>query len=206
MRHGLGAVDEHHGAARMREPHDLAHRQHGAERIRHVRAGDDARAFVHVRGDVCDVDDAAPIHGHRLHHGAGLFGHQLPGHDVGVVLEPGEQDFIAALQARARIGLRHEVDGLGGAAREDDFARRRRIHEVAHAFARMLEHLRGFLAQLMHAAMHVGVVQSLVGVDGGDDAGGPLRGRGAVEEHQRLAMHLAREDGEVAPDAFRVVA
>ena len=206
VRHGLGAVDEHHGAARVREAGDLAHRQHRAERIRHMRAGDDARAFVHVRGDSGHVDDAAPVHGHGLDDGAGLPGHQLPRHDVGVMFEPGEQDLVAALQARARIGLRHEVDGFGGAAREDDFARRGGIHEFAHAFARAFEHGRGFLAQLVHAAMHVGVVHPLVVVDRRDHALGPLRGSRAVEEYQRLAMHLAREDREVAPHALHVVA
>ena len=119
-------------------------------------------------------------------------GDQLPRHDVGVVFEPGEQDLVAALQARTRVGLRHEVDGFGGAAREDDLARGGGIHEPAHAFARVLEHLGRFLAQQVHAAMHVGVMQLFVVVDRGDDAGRALRRGGAVEEHQRLARASAR--------------
>ena len=90
------------------------------------------------------------------------------------MLEPGEQDLVAALQARARVGLRHEIDGFGGAAREDDLARGGGIHELTHAFARVLEHRRGLLAQLVHAAMHVGVVHAFVVVDRGDDARGSL--------------------------------
>ena len=42
----------------------------------------------------------------------------------------------------------------------------------AHALARVLEHPGGFLAQLVHAAVHVRVVQRFVGVDRVDDARG----------------------------------
>ena len=50
-----------------------------------------------------------------------------------------------------------QVDGLGGAAHEDDLARRARIDEAAHGLARALVGLGGPLAQGVHAAMHVGV-------------------------------------------------
>ena len=56
-------------------------------RVRSTQAG----------GEVVEVDDAATIHGHDLDDRAGLLGHQLPGHDVGVVFEGGEQDFVAGL-------------------------------------------------------------------------------------------------------------
>ena len=53
--------------------------------------------------------------------------------------------------------------------------------------------------------MHVGVVHPFVVVDRRDHALRPLRGSRAVEEYQRLAVHLAREDREVAPHALHVV-
>ena len=152
-----------------------------------------------------DVDDAAAVHRHDLDQGADLLGHQLPGNDVRVVLECGEQDFIAALQPVARVRLRHQVDRLRSATREDDFARRRCVDEAAHFLARFLEKIGGFLAQLVHAAMHVGVRIGLVAIDRRDHARGSLRRGGAVEVHQRLAVHLAAQDGEIAPHALRVV-
>ena len=48
----------------------------------------------------------------------------LPRHDVGVVLEPGDDDLVALLDVAAAPALGDEVDALGGAAHEDDLARR----------------------------------------------------------------------------------
>ena len=96
---------------------------------------------------------------------AGLLAHHLPGHDVGVVLERGDQDLVAGLEARPRVGLRDQVDRLGSAAHEDDLARRARIDEAPHALARALEGGRRRLAQRVHAAMHVGVRVRLVVLD-----------------------------------------
>ena len=52
-----------------------------------------------------------------------FFAQHLPGHDVGVVLHGGDEHFVARADVRAAVGLRHEVDGFGGAAHEDDLAR-----------------------------------------------------------------------------------
>src|SRR5690348_7652831 len=54
--------------------------------------------------------------------------------------------------------------------------------------------------------MHVRVVPGLVAIDRRDDTRGPLRRCGAVEEHERLVVHLAAQDREVAPDALGVIA
>jgi hypothetical protein len=159
----------------MCQADDFAHRQHGAQRIRHVGAGNDARAVTQLRSHAGHVDDAASVHGNDLDHRAVLLRCELPRNDVGVMLERGEQDFIAGLQSRPRIGLRHQVDGLGGAAREDDLACRRRIHEGADSFARAFEQPGGFLAELVHAPMHIGVVHPFVFVHRGDHARRALR-------------------------------
>ena len=46
----------------------------------------------------------------------------LPRNDVGVVLEPGDDDLVARADVAAPPALGHEVDALGGAAHEDDLA------------------------------------------------------------------------------------
>jgi hypothetical protein len=142
----------------------------------------------------------------RLDDRAGLLGDQLPRHDVGVVLERRQQDLVAALQAWRALGLRDEVDGLGGAAREDDFARRGGIHEAAHALARC---------------------SNIAWLPGSAGARRDARWRGASSRSRRrprstlagrcdeaalsrntsgLPCTCAREDREVAPHALRVEA
>ena len=65
---------------------------------------------------------AAIVDRHDAQLRALLFAEHLPRHDVGVVLHGGDQHFIARADMRAAVGLRDQVDGLGGAAHKDDFA------------------------------------------------------------------------------------
>ena len=60
----------------------------------------------------------------------------LPGDDVGVVLEPGDDDLVARADVAAAPALRDQVDRLGRAADEDDLSDRRRVEEAAHLVAR----------------------------------------------------------------------
>ena len=73
-----------------------------------------------VRGDSsfsnsCDSKLAAPIDRRDFERGPGLLADQLPGHDVRVMFQGGDEDLVARAEARARVGLSHQVDGLGGA-------------------------------------------------------------------------------------------
>ncbi len=104
----------------------------------------------------------------------------------GVVLQVGDQHFIARLQRRPRVALRDEIDRLGGAAHENDLGARARIDEARHAVARGLVHRGRFLAQGMNAAMNVGVVTAFVVVDGLDDRLRALRGGAVVQIGQRF--------------------
>ena len=136
---------------------------------------------------------------HRRHHqrGAGLLAHHLPGHDVGVVLQMRDQNFIARPQDRPGKALRHQVDRLGGAAHENDFVARARVDEALQAITRTLVHRRGFLAQGVNAAMNVGVVMPLVIVHRVDHALRALGGGAIVQISQRLAMDQAGQDREL---------
>ena len=94
----------------MRHGGDLAHRRHGAKRVRDLRHRDDARRrieelFVFFKNElaaVIDRRDAQP----RALLGAKL----LPGHDVGVVLKPGDDDLVALADIAPSPGLRNEID------------------------------------------------------------------------------------------------
>ena len=95
-----------------------------------------AKASRRVRGahqglDRLGMHLAARIHRRDHELRAGLLAQHLPGHDVGVVLEIGDEHLIARLAASERaIALRDQIDGLGRAAHEDDLVARARIDEA----------------------------------------------------------------------------
>ncbi len=78
------------------------------------------------------------------------------------------QNFVAWLQTRAQVALRHQVDRLGGAARPDDVVGRRRMDQLRHLAARLLEAGGQILRRPMLAAVHGGgviAIKLLRGVD-----------------------------------------
>ena len=154
------------------------------------------RARAEQLEELIEHELAAAVDRRHLERAAGLLAHHLPGHDVGVMLERGDQDLVARAEARPRIGLRDEIDRLGRAAHEDDLARRARVDEAAHALARRLEGVGGGLAERVHAAVHVGVRVRLVVLDGAQHRQRPLRGGGAVEVHERVPVDLAARIGK----------
>ena len=58
--------------------------------------------------------------GATLQHRTGLLRKQLPRNDVGVMFQVGDDDLVAGPQVLAAPRVGHQVDGLGGAADEDD--------------------------------------------------------------------------------------
>ena len=124
-----------------------------------------AKANRRVRGahqslDCLGVHLAARIHGRHHELRAGLLAQHLPGHDVRVMLEMGNEHLIARLEQGTSIALRDQIDGLGRAAHEHDLARRTGVDEARDALACALIQRRRFLAQRMHAAMDVGVMHA----------------------------------------------
>ena len=200
MRHGLGAVEQHGHAAPVRLGDEVLHRHDRAERVRYVGQREQPRAIRQQRLEGGEVHFARPGHRDHAQLRAGLLAHHLPGHDVGVVLEPRDEDFVAALQARSRVALRDEVDRLGRAAHEDHLARRAGVHEATQLLAGAFEQVGRLLAQRVHAAMHVGVGRLVVVGHGVDHALRALARGGVVEVAERLAVHAHREHRELTPD------
>ena len=90
-----------------------------------------------------------------------------------------------------------QVDRLGRAAREDDLGRRRGVDEASDFFSRAFVGGRRALAQLMHAAMHVRVVQALLQRHRLVNRRRGLARGGVVEIGQRLAVHELLQRREV---------
>ena len=137
-----------------------------------------------------DLDDPATLANGEL----------LPGHDVGVVLQLGDQDVVTLLHPCVAVCPRHQVDGAGVAVGKDDLTRLRGAEEAGRGDARVLVGLAGLLAQQVDAAMDVGVAGFVVGADGVNDRARLLGAGGAVQIHERAAVGHPVEDGKVGPD------
>ncbi len=144
------------------------------------------------------------IDGSPFDDGAAALAVEMPGHDVGVVFEDGEDDLIALVDHQSAKALSHEIDGFGGVAGEDQLILGRRIQEAAHAFAGILEALGCRIGKEMQAAMDVGIFFGVALHDGIKHGLWLLRRGGVIEIDQGLAINLARKDGKIAADFFDV--
>ena len=94
----------------------------GAQRVRNVRDRDELRPRPEQLREFVEQQLAAIVDRGDAQLRALFFAQHLPGHDVGVVLHGGDQDFVACADVLAAVGLRDQVDAFGGAADENNFA------------------------------------------------------------------------------------
>ena len=129
---------------------------------------------------------------------AGALRQLLPRHQIRMVLHHAEQDAVARAHIRIAPGARHQVDRLGGVAREDQLFVAARADEARHFAARALEREGGLLAQLVDAAMDIGVGVLVVVFQAHDHPPRLLRRSAAIQKRQRLAIDLLLQDRELA--------
>ena len=108
--------DPHHRPLRAGQPDQLFDRGDAAQRIGQLRLRDDTRAGPQQARELFEPQLIHVVDSRDAQSRAAALAQQLPGHDVGVVLHLGDEDFIAGLQALPVAGRDH-VDGLR--ARED---------------------------------------------------------------------------------------
>ena len=198
MHRRLTAVGKDGNALLMGAGDDLLQRRHGSEHVRHVGDGDE----LGLRSDrgvhrICGKR-AVFGHIHPFQHRALAFAQEMPRHDVGMMLHHGKHDLVAGLDARGKPGIGNEVDRLGAALGEDDLVRMRRMEEPAHGLARVLVGFGRTGGEIMHPAVHVGVVFGRKRMHRIKHRGRLLGRRGAVQVNQRLAVDGARENGKLA--------
>ncbi|SLE02389.1 Uncharacterised protein [Mycobacteroides abscessus subsp. massiliense] len=200
MRHRLCAVDEHTCAISVCDLDDLLGRGHRSQRVGNLSGRNQFGAWANQIFQLGEQQVAGIVHRGHLDHGAGLLRNQLPRNDIGVVFQVGDDDLVAVPQVLAAPGIGHQIDGLGGAAHEDDVLVGFGAQELAGRPACVLVRVGGACRQLMCGAVDVRVLV-LVEVHQPVDHGlGLLRGGGVVEPDQRLAVDGLGQDGEVRPD------
>jgi hypothetical protein len=86
-----------------------------------------------------------------------------------MVLHPSDQHLVTGAEPLSAETRRDQVDGLGCSAREYDLVGARGVDVFAYSFARTLVSRGRPLAELMDAAVNVGVVTALLRGDRVDD-------------------------------------
>ena len=201
----LSRVDDHDRAAVVRPGRQPLDRVDRSERVRDEVVGDNL--------DVADAGDvvqgikpklAVVIQWDRFEGRAGSLGDVLPGNEVRVVLELGDDDDVAGAEVVEAPRVGDQVDALGRAVREDHLARRRCVDELRHLLACALV-LRGCqLRERLHAAVHVGVRRLVEGAQLVEHLARLVRADRGVEIGERLAAHLLLEDRKIGAKPARV--
>ena len=151
-----------------------------SERVRHLRC----RRELGARREeffVLGKDNLpALVNRRNLDDRACFLGDKLPRHDVRVVFQERQNDFVARRKILLDIGSSHKVDCLGRAAHKNDVLRARRSDKVRHGLPRLLHRVGGAVGKFMHAAVDIGVLVLVVMHKTVDDGFRPLRGRAVV--------------------------
>ena len=151
-------------------------------------------ALVRVQQDLPRVVDGGDAQARAL-----LGAEELPGHDVGVVLQQRQDDLVALAHVAPPPALGDQVDPLGRPAHEDDLARGAGPEETPRGLARAFVGVGRSRRQGVRRAVDVGVLALVEAGDALDDRARLLRGGGVVEPDERTPVHLLGEDGKVAP-------
>ena len=129
--------------------------------------------------------------------GSPLLADALPRHDVGMVVEFGNDDLVARRQVLSPVSLRHEVDALRGAAHEDDFFARAGIDESLYFLSRLLVCVGRTCCQGVGTTVNVRIVMFVIIRNLVDDLQGLLCGGTIVKPYEVVAVHLLVEHGKV---------
>jgi hypothetical protein len=167
----LSTVNHHHHTGVMRMADCRRQVRTAAGHVGHLADGQQPTARRNKRRQEGDVGQAIGSDGQLHDPGAGLLCDHQPGNQVGMVLRFADDDFIAGPQARAKIALRHHIDGFGGAARPDDIFRGRGIQQRRHALAGIFIAFSQALCGGKLATMNVAraeAVKLVAGVDRGE--------------------------------------
>jgi hypothetical protein len=200
VRRGLGAVDQHDRAGRVRAGGDVGDRVDRAEHVGDMGDGEQLRPAREQRVELRLDQQAVVVDRHVSELGPRALAQQLPRHEVGVVLHLRDDDEVAGAHVGGAPGVGDEVDRLGRVAGEDGLAGRR-TRERGDLVARRLVGLRRQRRERVDAAMDAGAVLAVVGVHRLDHRDRGLRGRAGVEVRDagvREDREVGRRGGEQA--------
>ena len=184
MRQALTSIEEHFRALLPGQGHHLRNGIAAAEGVADVHQCNQPGALVELGAQILQIQAAGFSETHMAQHTTGALRQQLPGHQVAVVLHHGEEHFIALAEIGISPGASHKVDRLTGIAREDDLAGAGGGNETRCGRARRLKRFGRPGAELMGAAVHIGVISAVVMLKRFEHHPGFLAGGGVIEIDQ----------------------
>ena len=205
VRSTLGRIADHDRAAVVRPSGELLDGVHAAERVRDHACGDDPDPAI-ARELVEGVEPKLALVVERQHPevGPGPVRDVLPGYEVGVVLELGDEHDVAGPEVVHPPGICDDVDRLGRVSGEDDLTRRGRIEEATDRFARAFVAGCRTLAEHVHGPVDVRVRRLVELRHRVDHLARLLRAVCRIQVGERLPMDQLLEDREVGPLLLRV--
>jgi hypothetical protein len=144
------------------------------------------------------------IHGRNAQPRALFRAQHLPGNDVGVMLQPGDDNLVVLLNVLPSPTLRHQIDSFGSSAHKDDFARGAGIEKAARLLARGLVGIGRTRGQLMRGAMHVRVFVLVKVTQAIDHRLRLLRGCSIIQPDQRTAVDLLAQNRKIAANRLHI--
>ena len=205
VRDGLRGVDDHDRALLVGPGGEPVDRVDRAERVGDEVRGDDLdpaclRDLVEpVEAQLAGVFD--PDHAEL---GAGALRDLLPGDEIRVVLELGDDGDVAGAEVVQSPGIGHEVERLGDVPREDHFLQRGGVDQRPHLLARPFVAGGRALGEVVDAAVHVCVRRLVELAHRVQHLPRFLRARGRVQVGQRLPVDGVLEDRKIPSHGVRI--
>ena len=199
----LAGVDQAERAHGVRGVGQLAHRGDGPQHVGHRRHPDQFHP-VEQTVQAGEVEPPVVGEGDPTQLDAPLGRQLVPGHDVGVVFQFGDQHHVPVGQVVPTPRVGHQVDGFGGVLGEQHLPLRRGTDETLDGPPGVLHGRGGPLGDVVGAAVHVGVDLLVVPGERVEDDPGFLGGGARVQVGEGTAVYFLFEQRKVGLDGGRV--
>ena len=162
MGRGLCAIHQRDHVVFARNDNHFTHGVDGTQRVRHMREACDFCARIEQFFVGNQIKFAVIEYWCHANFGALLVRYHLPRHNIGVMLQCGQNYFVVGFQILAAPTVGYQVDAFGGAAGKDDFALFFGIDKRLQLAARGFVLRRRGFREVMHSAMDVRVLARLI--------------------------------------------
>ncbi len=172
----------------------MGHRNHrfdwvnGAECIGNVVHRNQKRFSRKQRFVFFQDEFACIVAGNHFQHRALFETNLLPGNDIGMVFNRGNQNFLSRLDEGTRKRRSNQINRFRRAPRKDDFGSRCRIEQFGHLAAGFIEGDGRLFAQAVNAPSHGTIFVTIVIRNAIDNGLRLLRGGRVIEVNERLTI------------------